>query len=280
VQRVIAWEPPFGDPIDLTEHEINPMTTKSIGTVALLMAVACLVQAGLAAGDKKITKLAKDLIFEDELLNADLKDTVLPESFRKTYAVKLDKHRLYQITLTSKAFSPHIRLETAAREQIDAAAAGKPGGVSIYHRPARTDEYEIIVTSQNAGAMGKYTLLVKEIPGDGQPIEVKNDDGKGVYEGMLHKADTIYRGGKKHKMLLFPMEAGKTYQIDMTSKAFDSYLYLESPAGKYITEDDDGGGFPSARIVHKAAETGLYRIACTYFSPAAGDFKVTIRRID
>ena len=28
------------------------------------------------------------------------------------------------------------------------------------------------------------------------------------------------------------------------------------------------------------ADTGLYRIACTYFSPATGDFKVTIRQTD
>jgi hypothetical protein len=32
--------------------------------------------------------------------------------------------------------------------------------------------------------------------------------------------------------------------------------------------------------VHKAAETCLFRIVCTYFSPAAGDFRVSIRQID
>jgi len=256
------------------------MTSRSFLMGALLVAIACWLQAGLTAGDKKPPPPVKDIVFEDELVNADLKDTVLPESFRKTFTVKLEKNRLYQITLTSKAFAPHVRLETATREQIDA-AAGKPGAVSIYHRPAVTADYEVIATSQNGGAMGKFNLTIKEIPGgNGEPIELKNENGKGAYEGRLLINDPIYRGGKKHKMLLFQMQAGKTYQIDMTSKAFDSYLYLESPNGKYITEDDDGGGFPSARIVHKAAETGLFRIACTYFSPAIGDFKVTVRVLD
>jgi hypothetical protein len=256
------------------------MTTKSFFAAALGLAMGCFVQAGLVGGEKKKPEPAKDIIFADELLNADLKDTVLTESFRKTYTVKLEKHRLYQIILISKAFSPHVRLENSAREQLDA-GAGKAGGASIYHRPAKTDDYQIIATSQNGGAMGKFTLVVKEIPGDdGKPIEMKNENGKGVFQGKLLKTDPIDKGGKKHKMLLFQMEAGKTYQIDMTSNAFDSYLYLESPSGKYITEDDDGGGFPSARIIHKATDAGLYRIACTYFSPATGDFKVTIRQTD
>lgn len=255
------------------------MTIKSLFAAAMLLVLGCVLQAGRAAGDKKKPELAKDIVFADELQNADLKDTVLTESFRKTYTVKLEKHKLYQIILTSKAFAPHLRLENAAREQIDA-ANGK-GGASIYHRPALTDEFEIIVSSQNAGAMGAFTLIVKEVPGgDGKPIEVKNDKGAGVYEGKLLKTDLIYKAGKKHKMLLFQMEAGKTYQIDMTSKAFDAYLYLESPAGKLLAEDDDSGGNLNARIIHKAAEAGVYRIVCTYFSPASGDFRVTIRQTD
>jgi hypothetical protein len=256
------------------------MTIKSNLAFALAVAIACSSQSGRAADDKKNPVPTKDIVFADELSNADLKDTVRTESFRKAYTVKLEKNKLYQIILTSKAFTPRLRLESATRKQLEI-SVNKTGGSTIYHRPAKTDEYEIIVTSQKGGEMGKFTLVVKEIPGDdGKPIELKNDNGKAVYEGKLLMSDPIYRGGKKHKMLLFPMEAGKTYQIDMTSKAFDSYLFLESPTGKYLTEDDDGGGFPSARIIHKAADTGVYRIACTYFSPASGDFKVTIRQID
>ncbi len=256
------------------------MTTKSFVAAVLVLAMGCILQAGRAAGDKKKPEPAKDLVFADELQNADLKDTLHKESFRKAYTVKLEKHKLYEITLSTKAFAPHLRLENAEREQIDA-ADGRAGNVSLYHRPAKTDEYEIIATSLNPGAMGKFTLVVKEIPGDdGKPIELKSEKGKGAYEGKLLKTDPIYKGGKKHKMLLFPMQAGKTYQIDMISKSLDSYLYLESPTGKYLTEDDDSGGSLNARIIHKATEAGQYRIVCTYFSPAQGDFKVTIRQTD
>jgi hypothetical protein len=278
---------------DYVQIPISEDARKTLRPGANVLAVTCrdtgggryidvgLVMPNPVAGGKKKEEKLKVLVFEDELENADLKDTLMPESFRKTYTVRLERNRLYQIILTSKAFAPHVRLETSAREQIDAAALGKAGSAMMHPRPGKTDDYEIIVTSQNSGAMGKFTLLVKEVPGgNGEPVEVANENGKGIYDGRLLTTDPVYRGGKKHKMLLFKMEAGKTYQIEMSSKAFDSYLFLESPAGRHITEDDDGGGFPTARIVHKAAETGQFRIACTYFSPAAGDFRVTIRQLD
>ena len=255
----------------------------------VLAALGCFVlQSTLPAGDKKKPdeekkkrEPAKDIVVDGELVNADLKDKVFGQSFCKTYTFKMEKDRLYHINLVSKSFSPYLRLENAAGDQVDAAGA-QADGAHVFYRPAKTDDFQIVAISQNGGAMGKFTLIVKEIPGDdGKPIEVKNDKGKGSYTGNLLKSDPAYKGGKKHKMLLFQMEAGKTYQIDMTSGAFDSYLFLESPDGKYITQDDDGGGYPSARIIHKATETGLHRIACTYFGGgAAGQFNVTIRQND
>ena len=70
------------------------MTIKSLVAVALVLAMACFLRTGRAAGDKKKPVPAKDIVFADELLNADLKDTVRTESFRKAYTVKLEKHKL------------------------------------------------------------------------------------------------------------------------------------------------------------------------------------------
>ena len=79
--------------------------------------------------------------------------------------------------------------------------------------------------------------------------------------------DAVYKN-KKHKLLHFKMEAGKTYQIDMKSKAFDSYLILEDPDGVLLAQDDDSGGNLNARIIHKATVTRTHRIAATYFAQA------------
>ena len=56
---------------------------------------------------------------------------------------------------------------------------------------------------------------------------------------------------------------------------------FESPEGKLLAQDDDGGGYPSARIIHKATKNGKYRVICTYFSGAVnGNFNLTVRQTD
>ena len=59
------------------------------------------------------------------------------------------------------------------------------------------------------------------------------------------------------------LEAGKTYRIDMTSKALDSFLRLLDPDGKEVAEDDDSGGDFNARIIYKAKRTATYKIVAT-----------------
>ena len=72
------------------------------------------------------------------------------------------------------------------------------------------------------------------------------------------------------KKYTFRMKAGHTYTVDLISgdksgKKLDTYLKLESPEGKQISEDDDGAGFPHSRIVYKPIKDGDYRITATSF---------------
>jgi len=257
--------------------------------LALVLAAAAglLLLADLGAGDKKKADAEKkkeepapEIVINGELINADLKDKVQTQSFCKTYTFKMEKSKTYHIEMSSSAFPAHLRLENLTGDQVEADSS-RFGCATVFHRPAKTEDFTIVATAQNGAAVGKFTLTIKEIPaGDGKAIELKNDQGIASYTGPLLKTDPAYNGGKRHKMFLFNMEAGKTYQIDMTSKAFDSYLHLESPGGKLLASDDDGGGYPSARIRFKATETGKHRIITTYFGDGVGTFNLTIRKTD
>jgi WD40 repeat protein len=89
--------------------------------------------------------------------------------------------------------------------------------------------------------------------------------------------DTVRRNmhAKKHTV---HFKAGKTYQIDMVSGAIDPYLRLEDANGRQLAEDDDGGGFPNARIIFDCQQGGVYRIICTSFNPnETGPFTLTVR---
>jgi hypothetical protein len=83
--------------------------------------------------------------------------------------------------------------------------------------------------------------------------------------------------GKPRKAHEFKMIAGKTYQIDLVSRAFDSFLRLEDESGKQLAFDDDGGGFPNARILFKAPKDGTYRIIATSYDGKTGDYRLTAR---
>ncbi len=82
---------------------------------------------------------------------------------------------------------------------------------------------------------------------------------------------------KTHKVVL---AEGKVYRIDMTSNEVDSFLRLENADGKQLAFDDDGGGFPHARIVQKIDKAGEYRIIATCFDGKTGKYTLTIREAD
>lgn len=255
--------------------------------VAALM--GCLfAQSLVQAGDKKEEAKKqenKETIVEEALTNADVKDKVLTESFCKTYTYKMTEGRTYQIDLMSAAFDAFLRLENPKGDQV---AADDDGGVGLNSRikyvAPSTGDYTVCAMSLGGGSTGKFKLIVKDIT-EGDPkvaaksAEIKLDKGEGSYTGRLEGNDPEYNG-KKHKLLFIPMEAGKTYQIDMKSAAFDSYLILEDPDRNVLAKDDDGGGFPSARITFKATKTGKHRVISTYFGGGSGEFTVTVRQTD
>ena len=82
------------------------------------------------------------------------------------------------------------------------------------------------------------------------------------------------------KLFTVRFEKDWTYVIDMKSNQLDSYLILTGTDGRVLAQDDDGGGYPSARIIHRAAQAGKHRIITTYFANASGAFELTIRQTD
>ncbi|MGF1583115.1 MAG: PPC domain-containing protein [Gemmataceae bacterium] len=77
-----------------------------------------------------------------------------------------------------------------------------------------------------------------------------------------------------HKVRLV---AGKKYDIQMTSRQFDTYLYLKSPQGKLVAKNDDGGTGHNSRIVYTAKQTGNYTIvASSYLQRGRGAYKIQI----
>jgi hypothetical protein len=99
----------------------------------------------------------------------------------------------------------------------------------------------------------------------------------------LSNKDPISKLGKGKFMKVYDVKLtkGVTYNIEMQSSEIDPYLMLEDPKGKKVAEDDDGGGFPNAKIVYTAPEDGEYRVIATTFNAnESGNFTLSVRRED
>jgi hypothetical protein len=124
--------------------------------------------------------------------------------------------------------------------------------------------------------------------GSTQPV-TPTRGGKIVFEksDKLTSMDPkdVNRSGSFFKVYDFRMSPLTDYTLDMTGgnpkKPFDPYLRLEDASGKFITDDDDGGGNMNARIVFRPAREDTYRIIVSTFDPdQTGPFQFTIRALD
>jgi tetratricopeptide (TPR) repeat protein len=109
--------------------------------------------------------------------------------------------------------------------------------------------------------------------------------GSTIFEAVLTLAandptDCPQKPGCFYKLRQANFAAGKTYIIEMNKigqSPLDPYLVLLNPAGQVVGADDDSGGFPNARIVHKAQQTGAFRIYATGLVPRmTGGFRLTV----
>jgi len=106
------------------------------------------------------------------------------------------------------------------------------------------------------------------------------DDKEFKVEGKLADNDPKdkMRTNSPHKVHVHAMKANTIYVIDLKSTDFDSFLRLETADGKQLAFDDDGGGFPNARLIYKMPKDDKYRIIVTSFDGKAGDYVLTVRQ--
>ena len=84
------------------------------------------------------------------------------------------------------------------------------------------------------------------------------------------------------KVYTIGLKGGQAYQIDMTQlnkkSKIDPFLRLEDSEAKQLAEDDDGGGFPNARIMFNCPADGTYRIIATSFLGSLGAYALTVKQ--
>jgi hypothetical protein len=77
------------------------------------------------------------------------------------------------------------------------------------------------------------------------------------------------------------LEAGKTYQIDHISAAYQAFLYLEDSEGNLLVENSSSRIGEDSRVVVHVERAGTYRIIATSLGGyKPGEFSLSVRLVD
>jgi hypothetical protein len=247
----------------------------------------------------------KVLEVEGELTIRDLIDPVQnpDRGFgcrHKVHLFPMVRGRTYQIdmmslTRTKRPFLPasgwdkwdnYLRLEDPQKKQLAFNDDIQPGAILDARienfKCPRSGEYRIIATSFEPNEMGRYKLIVWQYGTGEEATYLDPSQGEDQTDGTLPKAgDTTIdkkRPFSTYKLHTVKMAAGKTYQIDLTSKDFDAYLRLQDPKGKDLASDDNSGGGLDARITFKCPKDGEYRILASSAFGGKGAYTLTVKQ--
>lgn len=182
---------------------------------------------------------------------------------------------IYHLEVTGKFFRPNVSMANGFLPSTFNPGQQQSKFISQF-LAQQGGEKEFFVAPQLGGRLPvgplEYTFVLKQIPLNANPVFMQN--------GTIAKTDPAYPENRNpHKAFNIPMKEGKFYVIDLKKRSanYDPYLFLEDPTGKIIQRDDDGGGFPDARILVKAGEAGAYRVIASGLGSDGGDFELIVR---
>ena len=181
-----------------------------------------------------------------------------------------------QIDLMSADFDAYLYLKdqsgnTLAHDDDD----GGGHNARIVQSLPYTGTYQIYANTVGRGENGSFTLQLRESAAQATAQQIPIGT---TVNGQLTSSDPTRNDGSHYKLFTFQGTAGQSVQIDMTSSAFDAYLYLLNQNGQELTHDDDGGGNLNARIVLQLPYTGMYQIqANTLASGQFGAFTLQLQ---
>lgn len=248
----------------------------------MALAIAWSAHGGEAKG--KVQTIGKDGLsaeakLDDDAKSVEFKFEIGGKEFTRSmrsqlYAVKMQAGKKYTLTLdkTDGDVDPFLIVKDAGGKIVgfnDDSGGTLNSNLAFY--PTKAGIYTVYAAALSGS--GKAALKITE-------AESNFIDAKKVY--AVAKKELILDGALSPDArkidVQVKMQAGKTYRIDLKSKAFDAYLYLYDAGGTELANDDDGGDGLNSRITHKAAADGTYRITASSLGMrGVGAFTLEIR---
>lgn len=100
--------------------------------------------------------------------------------------------------------------------------------------------------------------------------------------GELRRGDDTLSSGEYNDRWAFPVRRGQTYEVSLTSTAFDPYLLVRGPGGLREDNDDDPAarGSRDSRIRFTAPADGEVEVGATSYAPGeSGAYRLTLASV-
>lgn len=125
------------------------------------------------------------------------------------------------------------------------------------------------------GESGTYQLEVQEVETASCTEPTGSINAGQTIAGTLALTDCLMTSGAFADLWQFVTSTTVTLQIDLSSGAFDTYLYVSDNTGTFIASDDDSGGNLNSRLVLTLVP-GTYAFwASSYSRSMVGSYQLT-----
>lgn len=207
--------------------------------------------------------------------------------FLDAYTLQGSRGQQLEIRLTSTEFDPYVQIAGPGNYSAyndDDVDGGTSNSHLIVTLPA-DGAYRIVATSFRAGESGAYRLSIAPTatvtPSAGTAVSAAVLGLGRAVDGALEAGDDTLASGERVDRYAFQGRPGQRVAVDMTSRAFDSYLQLIAPSGRLEENDDAGQSTNDARLESVLTESGSYTVLATSLSRGmAGAYRLGIASLD
>ncbi len=222
---------------------------------------------------KQVTGLAVGQPAQGHLAPGDA--TLNSGEFVDTYSFQGSAGQQIRIRLESSDFDPYVMLRgNNVTQDNDDAADGSLNSEIRYTLP--TDgQYNVSVTSYQAGETGSYTLLLDSVGQHATSVHMLSNGAQ--VRSNFEAADPRRMNGQTYESYQFQGTPGTQVTVEMSSTSVDTWLSLRGPDGGGDENDDIASGNTNSRIVFPITRAGTYEIvASTYGRDDFGEYTISL----
>lgn len=202
-------------------------------------------------------------------------DCHLPDgSYGDLYKLTVATGQTVSISLASGAFSPYVVLEDANGAEVASTGPGSGSGQAVLNETLAAGTYYIVANSVNAGETGSYTLSLTAACGTGGATSIALGN---TVNGSLAASDCVLDDGTYADVYRLTVGSTQNVQIDLSSSAFDAYIFLWDASGTPVAAADGGGPGNDARLILSLPAGTYYVVANAYNVGETGSYTLKVQ---